>query len=874
MLNLMIRHFLAQKMISLVLLIVLICPLNSLSQCDFIGTVTVSTTGYEAGTDYYQGYVLVDDASDNILALNTTGTFTNLSGTYRIYAINYRDSLPSVVAVGNTWATIATYDGDANNCFDASTPYNGGAVTVCESICNGDNISVSTTGYETGTGYSQIYVLVNSSGTILGDTTSGVFTPAYYGNTNGEYSVYAVNTDDATVIAEIDDLGLWSDVSAMVSPATCTDILGPRIMGVEACCTPPTVTFTVAPDCSSNQFNIQVNVTNLGDAATVNVKDGTTTHQSGVGTGSYTVGPYTSGSTQVITVEDAADITCATVSTPQSFSCLTLSACNTAGGTSVLIDENFNSAVSGWTMGNWAVGTSGGAFPVTATGSDYLYLNDANTNLTNNPTTAYSPTVDASASDSLSLEFDYVFRQYASFYDDYLQVDVYDGSSWNTIFSIGGSADTENQSWTSQSYDVTAYKNTSFQVRFRFGDDGSWAYWAGIDNVKLTSVAATTEPDVVLTASSLTAYPQCNDGNWTYYAVDATSQYVFAINWATDGSLSANNQNARDASYVELTLDGAYHQASSLVANAEEATFTMSRYWNVDFSSAYVMDEDVNVRFFYNPVEKTTIETAATAFAGLYPNTYDEGFAWFKTTSGTFNPSSNVTATQVNGVMALTAAANGTTNSVDYVQFNSLSSFSGGTGASGAGPLGGAPLPVEGLELAAKPVEAINEISWSTLTEINTAVHQVEKSQDGIHFELVGEVEAAGFSNQKLFYSLEDHNPGVKTFYRITTVDRDGSANTSHMVLVERTADGPSIVWQTFPNPFRESFTLRLDLPSDADFTFKITDVSGRIIEQRNYMAVQGWNDVQFNLAGQAKGIYFVSIATNGVQKVTRIVKN
>ena len=489
------------------LMLVITFPSLLQAQCDFLDDISVSTSGFQTDSDYTQEYVLVDDASDEILQINSTGSFTGISGVYRVYAINFRDSRPTIVATGNSWAGVSTYDSDSDNCFDASTAYGGGSITVCEEVCNGTDIVVSSTGFENGVGFSQTYVLVNETGTILASNTTGTFTDSDYSGV-AEYNVYAVNTDDATVTAEIADNGAWSDIPTLEG-STCTKIIGPRIFGIEACCTAATATFSVVPDCNNTQFSVEVVISALGDASSVNVKDASTTHESGVGTGTYTAGPYASGSSQVIRVEDAADATCTTVSGAQTFTCLTLPACNTISGSSDPVDDDFTSAPSGWTTGSWVRGTSAGTYPITAGDGDYMYINDANSNGTHLPTTMYSPTVDAASASSLTLEFDYVFREWSSSVDDYFQVEVYTGSVWTSVFSIGGSADTENTTWTTESIDVTAYKNSAFQARFIYHDGSSWAYWVGVDNVKITKVVASTDPDVMLAGSSVTAYPQC-----------------------------------------------------------------------------------------------------------------------------------------------------------------------------------------------------------------------------------------------------------------------------------------------------------------------------------------------------------------------------
>src|SRR5690606_30346100 len=124
------------------------------------------------------------------------------------------------------------------------------------------------------------------------------------------------------------------------------------------------------------------------------------------------------------------------------------------------------------------------------------------------------------------------------------------------------------------------------------------------------------------------------------------------------------------------------------------ATYTMRRFWNVDITG-YPIDETVDLKFYYDTLEQKAIIDAAQNFAALNGGVY-EGFSWFKTATGSFNPSVNVQTANV--LDALAVADSNTTalqeSGISYALFTGISSFSGGTGAAGVGP-NSDPLPVE-----------------------------------------------------------------------------------------------------------------------------------------------------------------------------------
>jgi len=80
-----------------------------------------------------------------------------------------------------------------------------------------------------------------------------------------------------------------------------------------------------------------------------------------------------------------------------------------------------------------------------------------------------------------------------------------------------------------------------------------------------------------------------------------------------------------------------------------------------------------------------------------------------------------------------------------------------------------------------------NMISWITVTEINTNKFIIQKSKEGIDFEIVGEISCAGDSEKENSYRYLDTSIGEeKAFYRLVQVDNDGTENYTPTVLINR----------------------------------------------------------------------------------------
>ncbi len=194
---------------------------NTNTPCEFINDITgLSVSGATAG-DNTQEYVLVSGETGNILEINPTPDFMGLNGgNYLIYGINYEGIRPTEIAVGQPWsATVAIA-----SCFDATAPY---STNVCEDFCENEPLVVSTSGFTTTGAFSQTYILVDISlDEVIGLNNTGTFDASLL-SANDQLEIYALNTDDATLLATISDGVTWSAIESDI-PNYCADLLGPR----------------------------------------------------------------------------------------------------------------------------------------------------------------------------------------------------------------------------------------------------------------------------------------------------------------------------------------------------------------------------------------------------------------------------------------------------------------------------------------------------------------------------------------------------------------------------------------------------------------------------------------------------------------------
>jgi len=109
----------------------------------------------------------------------------------------------------------------------------------------------------------------------------------------------------------------------------------------------------------------------------------------------------------------------------------------------------------------------------------------------NNFAELITSTFDNSLDTITYLEFDYNFKQENGSVLDSFIVDIYDGSQWQRVFSRGNDDCGRwvnpicQIGWPHAIIDITAYKNSQCQIRFRYHDGNDWGWYVGIDNIEV-----------------------------------------------------------------------------------------------------------------------------------------------------------------------------------------------------------------------------------------------------------------------------------------------------------------------------------------------------------------------------------------------------
>lgn len=184
-----------------------------------------------------------------------------------------------------------------------------------------------------------------------------------------------------------------------------------------------------------------------------------------------------------------------------------------------------------------------------------------------------------------------------------------------------------------------------------------------------------------------------------------------------------------------------------------------------------------------------------------------------------------------------------------------------------------APLPVRFINLhAAKSTGAVN-LDWKVAEEVNVVQYDVERSIDGRQFYSVGTVTALNKTGVELVYRFTDNNPpAAAAFYRVKTLDKDGSTQFSSIVKVNTGVlkNGFTIL----SNPALNS-TINLqcnDLPA-GPYTIEVINAVGIMVLSQKLNHPGGTGNHHISLPNNVNtGIYWLRISGAAAESETRMI--
>jgi hypothetical protein len=187
---------------------------------------------------------------------------------------------------------------------------------------------------------------------------------------------------------------------------------------------------------------------------------------------------------------------------------------------------------------------------------------------------------------------------------------------------------------------------------------------------------------------------------------------------------------------------------------------------------------------------------------------------------------------------------------------------------------GGIVLPIDLLDFTAELIEnkRVN-LDWVTTTEINNDFFTIERSADGIVYEVVGIVSGSGNSNMIKSYDLVDETPykGL-SYYRLKQTDFDGKYTYSQVVDVNVKDAFENVI--VFPNPVKGPSNLSFEAIQDGLINLSVYDVSGREVMNMNHSVKQGNNTIELETSLLRSGMYFLKFENSNGKVNVKFIKD
>lgn len=183
----------------------------------------------------------------------------------------------------------------------------------------------------------------------------------------------------------------------------------------------------------------------------------------------------------------------------------------------------------------------------------------------------------------------------------------------------------------------------------------------------------------------------------------------------------------------------------------------------------------------------------------------------------------------------------------------------------------GTALPISLLSFSGKNAGSVNLLDWITSTEVNSQKFELERSLDNHHFVKLGEVAAAGNSTTQQSYHFTDENPyNGLNFYRLRMIDNDGKMTLSNVVTL-KTEDIK--VLDVYPNPFQsELFIATEGISGDAQFY--LYNALGQVIFHEQWTLLQDNKFVHaISIENLAAGTYHYRLITESKTRNGKLLK-
>ncbi len=185
-------------------------------------------------------------------------------------------------------------------------------------------------------------------------------------------------------------------------------------------------------------------------------------------------------------------------------------------------------------------------------------------------------------------------------------------------------------------------------------------------------------------------------------------------------------------------------------------------------------------------------------------------------------------------------------------------------------------LPLELLTFLGHNEGDKNIVQWVTATEKNSDFFRLEKSSNGVDFEKLLDINAAGNSESTKYYNTFDVIPfeGI-SYYRLKLYDLDGSHEYSNIISVDN-SKLTSYITAPRPNPTNGNIEFDVNTRTSERILIELYNNNGLIIHTIKQTIEGGYQSLNLDLSKFDSGIYLLKVTFEGTGKseIQKVMKN
>ena len=584
-------------------------------------------------------------------------------------------------------------------------------------------------------------------------------------------------------------------------------------------------------------------------------------------------------------------------------------------GRAPLLSENFDSGIpSGWnvtdsgTSSDTWINTDGSylSTPGDLDGTNYMMCDSdaAGSGVTMNETFT-SPVIPCTGYDPVTLEFDHYFRYYSSGGTEVAEVEVYDGSQWQSVYASSTVSEGEWSNPDHETITITQYANANMQIRFRYYD-AEYDWWWAIDNVLVTGTQTATWLTINGSNSNSDSISLAGSDNIT---IGYNTSTLTEGNYSADINISSNDSASPHTIDITLHVNNTNDNTATGGGNNGSGTGAATADLPPIVLDGNIIDPDIDVDPGGEQIAIEVTVSDVNMLTNPVQNPDAVGIAYNISITGSLPATTNFTLYNLddlanypnevswwNGSSWLTAAADWST--ANQVSFNlTLSNSKDGSTEIVLNKGGESPLPVSLSTFNAYYNNRCSLLEWTTQSELNNSHWNVYRGES----ENYGQAEisnaepitGAGTTFEPTDYQYYDPNEVVanKTYwYWIENIDFSGQNQLygpASILIPEdhQTSNPPEVptkygLYANYPNPFNPNTQISFALHEASNVDLIIYDAKGRKIKKllmgENVPADQiiriDWNGTDEYQKEVASGVYLYRLITKNKEYTKKMM--